>query len=645
MAKLFFVLDDGEQEVPLTDRLTLGRAEDNDVVVDDERMSGHHSEIVCHADGRVEVRDLGSRTGTTVNGDAVQSRILRDGDRIVFGPLHARIELDASALTEAAEKADTASSIEKRRLADEIETLRRELADWRNRADQERADHEARLRTLRTAEERLGPIQAAATHAETTHREWLAAIEALSVEHQEKSVLLTKAGEELEAKRAALKQVESDTETARRELAGVSEQQEALLAKAAKSEQAQGEAAAVVERLRLEAVEWEKKVGEQRRLSGELEGRIAQSQTLADEKAAQASAAEAKVKELFEDHSRLETEVGRLKTELADWSGRITDARQQHEEAQKQLQQAGTDLERVQAQLAEHEARVREAEALTQAQDAEVKAGEEALARLLQQQSAAEASLSEIQGRLMTEESALAALLQRFAETDESLQQAKLQMAETELRLEQLSAAMPQAAQAREVLAGLESMRLTAEKNLAGTRSTLKDFEAQLATKEAAVRALEANEQQARARLDELIGRESALKAEVATLSASVREQQTTLDQIRTLGARQEETACAIEVARKELAAMTARLTPLREWKDAMDLLYARFAELPQASPEAQEVWREIESGKAKLRQHIVSTQMRVPRIVHIEFSKEGLKPRLPMKSERMRGKADGKKA
>jgi chromosome segregation ATPase len=204
---------------------------------------------------------------------------------------------------------------------------------------------------------------------------------------------------------------------------------------------------------------------------------------------------------------------------------------------------------------------------------------------------------------------------------------------------------MPQAAQAREVLASLDSMRVTAEKHLAGTRSTLKEVEGQLAEKEAAVRGLAADEEQARARLDELTGRESALKAEIATLSASVREQQATLDQIRTLGARQEETARAIEAARQELAGLRAQITPLRTWKDAMDLLYARFAELPQASPEAQEVWREIESGKAKLRQYIVASQMRVPRIVHIEFSKEGLKPRLPMKSERMRGKADGKKA
>ena len=52
----------------------------------------------------------------------------------------------------------------------------------------------------------------------------------------------------------------------------------------------------------------------------------------------------------------------------------------------------------------------------------------------------------------------------------------------------------------------------------------------------------------------------------------------------------------------------------MRDWKEAMDLLYARFADLPQSSPEAQEVWREIETGKAALRKHILATQTRAPR-------------------------------
>ncbi len=649
MARLFFVLEDGEQEVPLADRLSLGRAEDNDVVVDDERMSRHHSEIVCHADGRVEVMDLGSRTGTKVNGATVKSQMLRNGDEIVFGPLHARIEMDAPATPEPAKKpkaepADDASSAEKQRLSEEIETLRQELADWRSRAGQERAEHETKLRMLRTAEERLGPIQAAAAHAENTHREWLAAIEELSAEHKETTALLTKSGEELEAKQAALKKVESETEAARGELATLTEQQKSLLEKVSKAEQTQSEAATAVERLRREATELEAKVGEQRRLGEELEARIAKSQSLADQKTSEAEVATTKVKELLEEQGRLQPEVARMKTELADWSGRLADTRQQCGETETRLAEAGAALEKVQTDLAAHEKRLSEAAALTETREAEARAAVETLTRLQEQQAAAEAGLTEVQAKLTAEEAALAGLTLSFAETDGNLRQAKKQMAEAEVRLAQLSAAMPAAAKAREVLAGLEAMCTTTEESLEGTRSALKELEKETAAKQASLRQLAADEEKARKSLDELAGRESALKAEVSSLTAVVREKQSTLDEIRILGARQEETARAIELARNEIASLTARLTPLREWKDAMDLLYARFADLPQASPEAQEVWREIETGKAKLRQYIISTQTRVPRIMHIEFSKEGLKPRQPMKSERMRGKANGKK-
>ncbi|HBJ87447.1 MAG TPA: hypothetical protein DDZ88_27040 [Verrucomicrobiales bacterium] len=98
----------------------------------------------------------------------------------------------------------------------------------------------------------------------------------------------------------------------------------------------------------------------------------------------------------------------------------------------------------------------------------------------------------------------------------------------------------------------------------------------------------------------------------------------------------------AIKTARKELAELTKLLTPMRDWKEAMDLLYARFADLPQSSPEAQEVWREIEAGKAALRKHILATQTRAPRIMHIEFARS-TKPGTPMKSERLRGQAKTK--
>ncbi len=66
---------------PLT---SLGRAEDNDVVVDDQLVSRHHAVIKQEA-GRFVVADLGSTNGTFVDGRRTQERILTDGDGIEMG--------------------------------------------------------------------------------------------------------------------------------------------------------------------------------------------------------------------------------------------------------------------------------------------------------------------------------------------------------------------------------------------------------------------------------------------------------------------------------------------------------------------------------------------------------------------------------
>jgi chromosome segregation ATPase len=142
----------------------------------------------------------------------------------------------------------------------------------------------------------------------------------------------------------------------------------------------------------------------------------------------------------------------------------------------------------------------------------------------------------------------------------------------------------------------------------------------------------------AQQRRSELEAREATLRAEAEHLATTINTHQDALAQIRQHAARQAELGRAIETARQELADLTARLTPMRDWKEAMDLLYARFADLPQSSTEAQEVWREIEAGKAALRRHIIASQTRAPRIMHIEFARS-TKPGTPMKSERVRGK------
>jgi predicted component of type VI protein secretion system len=95
MAKITFVLEDGQEVVvPLTERVTIGRAEDNDVMVDDERISMQHAELLQNADGSIQVFDLKSESGTFVNGERQMSCTLLHGDKLAFGPLVGRLDLE-----------------------------------------------------------------------------------------------------------------------------------------------------------------------------------------------------------------------------------------------------------------------------------------------------------------------------------------------------------------------------------------------------------------------------------------------------------------------------------------------------------------------------------------------------------------------
>ena len=64
--------------------LTIGRVENNDVVIENLAVSGHHAKIDQVGDGFL-LTDLHSKNGSFVNDKLVQSHWLKDGDKIVIG--------------------------------------------------------------------------------------------------------------------------------------------------------------------------------------------------------------------------------------------------------------------------------------------------------------------------------------------------------------------------------------------------------------------------------------------------------------------------------------------------------------------------------------------------------------------------------
>lgn len=74
-----------EREIPVEGGLmTIGRARDNDLVLDDGRVSRHHARLQARS-GSLVLTDLGSTNGTIVNGAPIREVVLGDGDRIEIG--------------------------------------------------------------------------------------------------------------------------------------------------------------------------------------------------------------------------------------------------------------------------------------------------------------------------------------------------------------------------------------------------------------------------------------------------------------------------------------------------------------------------------------------------------------------------------
>jgi hypothetical protein len=69
-------------------RTTLGRSPENDIVLENMVVSGHHCEFELGGQADVYIEDLSSTNGTYIDGKLVKRQRLNDGDVIEIGNFH-----------------------------------------------------------------------------------------------------------------------------------------------------------------------------------------------------------------------------------------------------------------------------------------------------------------------------------------------------------------------------------------------------------------------------------------------------------------------------------------------------------------------------------------------------------------------------
>lgn len=77
-------LERGEVFTDLSPPVTIGREDENDIRLNDERVSRYHAKIQVD-DDHVILTDLESTNGTRVNGHPIQMHVLDIGDQILIG--------------------------------------------------------------------------------------------------------------------------------------------------------------------------------------------------------------------------------------------------------------------------------------------------------------------------------------------------------------------------------------------------------------------------------------------------------------------------------------------------------------------------------------------------------------------------------
>ena len=83
-------------EVPADGRITVGRAANNHLTIDDPSMSKYHGSISINSDAQILVADTGSTNGTFINGQRIaygKGNVIGEGDIVKFGAVEVTLKV------------------------------------------------------------------------------------------------------------------------------------------------------------------------------------------------------------------------------------------------------------------------------------------------------------------------------------------------------------------------------------------------------------------------------------------------------------------------------------------------------------------------------------------------------------------------
>ncbi len=321
------------------DITTVGWKSDNDILVKDASISGHHAQFL-QVGGKYKLRDLGSTNKTYLNQVPIVEAEVHDGDEIQFGAVRGRLGLQFG--VRRAGSGGGASG-------EELKALKTELETFKTQADAFRKEREGLEFHNKQLSEEIQDLSAQ--------------IDRLKAEGQEREKALAVGGKNAEAALVVVKArvagledelaaTRKKTEAAERELRDAKAQVDALCG----DQTGQQQKIATLMQAR-DVLRSEKE---------QIAEKLAEAQTRAEGEAKFAAEAARKQKEAEGRLLDQESAIGGLKAELEALNGKLAAALEKRDETLLKLENATRDREKDQGDAAEEvaaaEARAAKAE-------------------------------------------------------------------------------------------------------------------------------------------------------------------------------------------------------------------------------------------------------------------------------------------